>query len=126
MSKGQVEAEDKQGAYDINNTLFWICSATQAAEEPVKLDFESMKIEKNYRRADLRRLSTDSYVKAGDATMATIWDWYWQDEDMGWSKYGEGDPVSGYIVSVKCTSVKMLHLVLTWCSLMNDAIAPFL
>ena len=56
----------------------------------VKVDFENMKIEKTYQRADLRRLSTESFVngKAGESTsLLTQWVWYRQEESGEWAEY---------------------------------------
>lgn len=56
----------------------------------VNVDFENMKIEKTYQRADLRRLSTESFVngKAGESTsLLTQWVWYRQEESGEWAEY---------------------------------------
>lgn len=57
--------------------------------DAVKLDFESMRIQKSYHRADVRRLSTESYVKEQDNCLATQWLWYRKEESGHWVKYGE-------------------------------------
>jgi len=55
----------------------------------VKVDFESMTMQKSYHRADLRRLSTQSYIKEQDNCLATQWLWYRKEESGDWVKYGE-------------------------------------
>lgn len=47
-----------------------------------------MRIEKSYHRADLRRLSTDSYVKQEGKSLSTQWLWYRKEESGDWIKYG--------------------------------------
>lgn len=56
--------------------------------DAVKVDFESMTIQKSYHRADLRRLSTQSYIKE-QGSLATQWRWYRKEESGDWVKYGE-------------------------------------
>lgn len=58
-------------------------------KDTVKLDFENMKIQKSYHRADVRRLSTESYVKEHKSGLATQWIWYRKEESRDWVKYGE-------------------------------------
>lgn len=55
----------------------------------VKVDFESMTMQKSYHRADLRRLSTQSYIKEQDNCLATQWLWYRKEDSGDWVKYGE-------------------------------------
>ena len=57
--------------------------------DAVKVDFESMTIQKSYHRADLRRLSTKSHVNEQDNCLATQWLWYRKEESGDWVKYGE-------------------------------------
>lgn len=57
--------------------------------DAVKVDFESMTIQKSYHRADLRRLSTESYIKEQDDRLATQWLWYREEKSGDWVKYGE-------------------------------------
>ena len=47
-----------------------------------------MRIEKSYHRADLRRLSTESYVKQEGKSLSTQWLWYRKEESGDWIKYG--------------------------------------
>ncbi|XP_073244525.1 protein mono-ADP-ribosyltransferase PARP12-like [Porites lutea] len=47
-----------------------------------------MRIEKSYHRADLRRLSTESYVKQEGKGLSTQWLWYRKEESGDWIKYG--------------------------------------
>jgi len=64
-------------------------------KDVVKIDFENMRIEKSYQRADLRRLSTDSYVKEQKTILGTQWLWYRKEESGEWTQYGvksETDP----------------------------------
>ena len=58
-------------------------------KDTVKLDFESMRIQKSYHRADIRRLSTESYVKVQDSCLATQWLWYRKEDNGDWVKYGK-------------------------------------
>jgi len=57
-------------------------------KDVVKIDFENMRIEKSYQRADLRRLSTDSYVKEQKTILGTQWLWYRKEESGEWTQYG--------------------------------------
>ena len=57
--------------------------------DAVKVDFESMAIQKSYHKADLRRLSTESYIKEQDNCLATQWVWFRKEESGDWVKYGE-------------------------------------
>ena len=54
----------------------------------MKVDFDNMRIEKSYHRADLRRLSTESYVKQEGKSLSTQWLWYRKEESGDWIKYG--------------------------------------
>lgn len=54
----------------------------------MKVDFDNMRIEKSYHRADLRRLSTESYVKQEGKSLSTQWLWYRKEENGDWIKYG--------------------------------------
>lgn len=62
---------------------------TSQIKDAVKLDFESMKIQKSYHRADLRRLTTESRIKQQGHCLATHWLWYRKEESGDWVKYGE-------------------------------------
>lgn len=55
----------------------------------MKLDFEKMRIGKSYHRADLRRLSTESFVKEQGTSLGTQWLWYRKEESGEWTEYGE-------------------------------------
>lgn len=57
-------------------------------KDAVKLDFENMRLEKRYHRADLRRLSTESYVKEQGTSLATQWLWYRKEDSGEWLEYG--------------------------------------
>lgn len=50
-----------------------------------------MRIERNYKRADLRRLSTESYVRQKEEkrnSLLTHWVWYRKEESGEWVAYG--------------------------------------
>lgn len=50
-----------------------------------------MRIERNYKRADLRRLSTESYVRQKEEkrpSLLTHWVWYRKEESGEWVEYG--------------------------------------
>ncbi|KAL9987951.1 hypothetical protein ACROYT_G002337 [Oculina patagonica] len=64
-------------------------NASSQRKDAVKLDFESMRIQESYHRADIRRLSTESYVKEQDNCLTTQWLWYRKEESRDWVKYGE-------------------------------------
>lgn len=58
-------------------------------KDTMKLDFESMRIEKRYNRIDIRRLSSESSVKQQDTDcLATQWLWFRKEESGDWVKYG--------------------------------------
>lgn len=57
-------------------------------KDSVKLDFENMRVEKTYHRADLRRLSTESYVKLQRKSLGTQWVWYRREDSGDWAEYG--------------------------------------
>ena len=59
----------------------------------MKLDFENMKAEQDYRTTNLRRLSTTSYVRATELTMATRWVWYYRDKGNVWREYEDENQV---------------------------------
>ena len=66
-----------------------ICRYRSQIKDTVKLDFESMKIQKSYHRADMRRLTTDSCIKQQGNNLDTYWLWYRKEENGDWVKYGE-------------------------------------
>ena len=63
-------------------------SRSSSRNDAVKVDFDNMRIEKSYHRADLRRLSTESYVKQEGKSLSTQWLWYRKEESGDWIKYG--------------------------------------
>ena len=63
-------------------------SRSLSRNDAVKVDFDNMRIEKSYHRADLRRLSTESYVKQEGKSLSTQWLWYRKEESGDWIKYG--------------------------------------
>ena len=61
------------------------------SKNPAKVDLENMRIERNYKRADLRRLSTESYVRQKEEnrpSLLTHWVWYRKEESGEWVEYG--------------------------------------
>lgn len=73
--------------------------AISLSKNPAKVDFENMRIERNHKRADLRRLSTESYVRQKEEkrpSLLTHWVWYRKEESGEWVKYG-GEGESGAI-----------------------------
>lgn len=58
------------------------------SDTPVRLDFQHMRMEVNYYRSELRRLSTESYVKKPSDVLATRWVWYRLSDQGEWNEYG--------------------------------------
>ena len=50
--------------------------------------------------AELRRLSTESYITDPSSTLATQWVWYWKCEDGIWRKCDQDRLVSGMFNTV--------------------------
>ena len=47
-----------------------------------------MRVEKTYHRADMRTLSTESYVKLQRKSLGTQWLWYKREDSGDWAEYG--------------------------------------
>ena len=79
---------------NLHDLLFFLLdliprNTSSQRKDTMKLDFESMRIEKRYNRLDIRRLSSESSVKQQDTDcLATQWLWFRKEETGDWVKYG--------------------------------------
>lgn len=89
-------------------------SGASHRKDSVKLDFEKMRIEKSYHRADLRRLSTESFVKEQGTSLGTRWLWYRKEESGEWTEYGEKVRQKPFQLNEKFR-YKLLNGRLDWC-----------
>ena len=53
-----------------------------------------MRLRVDYERIEIRRLSTESYTRCPESSLATNWVWYWLDENSMWQEYGDEGTVS--------------------------------
>ncbi|KAK3711167.1 hypothetical protein QZH41_018519, partial [Actinostola sp. cb2023] len=56
-------------------------------DNSIRLDFQQMRMEVNYHRSEIRRLSTESRAKFSDE-LATKWIWYRLTDQGEWAEYG--------------------------------------